>query len=91
MKRALAIILTAILLLLALPLVVFGDARETYEATYEDEYDANGLRSRYGVWTHRNCNTKVPGKKMMCMDGIFRREQGKPHPVFSIITRDSAP
>ena len=33
---------------------------------------------------------KVSGKKMMYMAGIFRREQGEPHPVFSIITRDAA-
>jgi len=33
---------------------------------------------------------KVPGKKMMYMAGIFRREQGELHPVFSIITRDAA-
>ena len=34
---------------------------------------------------------KVPGKRMMYMAGIFRREQGETHPVFSIITRDAAP
>ena len=33
---------------------------------------------------------KVPGKKMMYMAGIYRREQGEPHPVFSIITREAA-
>jgi len=34
---------------------------------------------------------KVPGKKMMYMAGIYRREQGEPHPVFSIITREASP
>ena len=34
---------------------------------------------------------KVPDKKMMYMAGIFRREQGETHAVFSIITRDAAP
>ena len=28
---------------------------------------------------------------MMYMAGIYRREEGEPHPVFSIITRDAAP
>jgi len=54
MKRTLAVILAAIILILALPLIAFGGEVDTSGGIYEGEYGATGKRSGYGVWTYYN-------------------------------------